>query len=161
MKTDQEFEDVRRLLKLKRHEKPPPRYFNDFSGQVIARLRAGVSDDRDELAEGVEWQNSWSQRLLRLFQSKPVFAGGFGAAVCLMLVAGVTLLENLDHQSPAMAAEKAVPDSTGSLPAFARGNSAFAATPSINPVAGTATNSIFDMLNNPVVTRVSWTPGSK
>ena len=39
--TNNNFEDLKRLLKLKRHEIPPPGYFNHFSGDVISRIRDG------------------------------------------------------------------------------------------------------------------------
>jgi hypothetical protein len=35
------FESLQALLRLKRYEQPPPRFFNEFSGNVIARIQAG------------------------------------------------------------------------------------------------------------------------
>ena len=36
-----DFESLQKLLHLKRYEQPHPRYFNEFSGHVIARLQSG------------------------------------------------------------------------------------------------------------------------
>ena len=34
------FESLRTLLRVKRYEQPPPRYFNDFSSRIISRIEA-------------------------------------------------------------------------------------------------------------------------
>src|ERR1051326_8949810 len=75
------FEALRRLLALKRHEVPPPGYFDKFSREVIARIKAG--DDGERKPEG------WIHRLWAALEAKPIFAGAFGAAVCTVLVSGI------------------------------------------------------------------------
>jgi hypothetical protein len=99
MSADQEsFEQLRRLLALKRYEQPHPKYFNDFSQQVIARLRDG------ERVEDTALENVfWLQRLWSLFETKPVFAGAFGAFACAVLVGGCIYSESADLSQSAAA----------------------------------------------------------
>jgi hypothetical protein len=88
---EKNFEPLRRLLALKRYEQPPPRYFNDFSQQVLGRIRAG-----DKGQAGTErwfWEVAWLQRLWGTFETNPVLAGAFGAAICALLVSGVIYSE--------------------------------------------------------------------
>ena len=83
------FEQLRRLLKLKRYEQPPPRYFTDFSSQVIARIERGERGDGHALAGRMLWEAPWLQRIWAAFEAKPVLAGAFGVAVCATLITGV------------------------------------------------------------------------
>jgi len=96
------FDSLRQLLALKRHEIPPPGYFHGFSRNVIVRIKAG--ENGEEL--GVE--NSWLKRFLGMFDVKPVFAGAFGTAVCAFLISGIVSSE----QTPVMAGAT-VPDNSG------------------------------------------------
>jgi hypothetical protein len=83
---ENDFEALRRLLALKRHEVPPPGYFEDFSGRVIGRIRAG---------EAVQ-QLPWLLRLLHAFESKPAYPVAFASALCTLLLFGIVSVE----QSP-------------------------------------------------------------
>jgi len=82
------FDPLRRLLTLKRHEAPPPRYFNDFSSQVINRIKAGERGESIGVA-GLFGLSAWLQRIWAAFESRPVVTGIFGAAVCGLLVSGI------------------------------------------------------------------------
>jgi hypothetical protein len=85
---ENDFEMLRRLLALKRHETPPPGYFNRFSGEVIARIRAG---------ETSESAGDWLSKLLQAFEFKPAFTGAFACAlVLLLLVFGIVFAERPD-----------------------------------------------------------------
>ena len=111
----QNFESLRRLLALKRHEVPPPGYFNNFSRQVIARIRASEAEDSASLWEhllaGVPWLLNWLQSL----ETKPAFAGSFATALCVLLVFGAVMAQRPETAAQAFlqpAAREAVPFST-------------------------------------------------
>lgn len=82
------FDSLRRLMALKRHEVPPPGYFNRFSRDVMARIKAGDTGD----AVGADLP--WVQRVFGMFELKPMFAGAFGMTVCALLISGVVSVES-------------------------------------------------------------------
>jgi hypothetical protein len=68
MSSDQnEFEGLRRLLALKRHEQPPPGYFNRLPGQIMARIER-------------EGKLSFWERFVEGFSFRPAFAYSFALA---------------------------------------------------------------------------------
>jgi hypothetical protein len=90
MKPDSEnFQDLRRLLRLKRYEQPPPGYFNGFSRQVIARIQAGESGAAPSVWQQLLGTSSWLPHLWESLGAKPILAGAFGVAICSVLIAGV------------------------------------------------------------------------
>jgi len=80
---NQDFEALRRLLALKRHEVPPPGYFEDFSSNVIARIRASEAVRR----------TPWLLRLLQAFESRPAYPVSFASALCLLLLFGIVSVQ--------------------------------------------------------------------
>lgn len=70
---------VQALLSLKRHEVPPPRFFNEFSGQVIARLEAP-----EQTAP-----KTWLQRLGLDFDLQPAMVCALGMVVSALFLFGI------------------------------------------------------------------------
>ena len=166
MNPDQhDFEALRRLLKLKRHEKPPPRYFNDFSGQVIARIRVGASEGSNQAADHLEPSGSLFQQLIALFQSKPIFAGALGAAACGLLFWGAISSEQVQPILPSTGQAGAeITRSSGSelSPALGFGSLAgnsLLGSSSTNPLPAHS-GSIFDLIV-PEAQPASFQPGQK
>ncbi len=96
------FESLRRLLALKRHEMPPPGYFNNFSRQVIGRIRAGEAGARSGLSDRESGSMPWFLRLFQSIESKPVFAGGFATALCGLLLFGAVMAQRPETISQAL-----------------------------------------------------------
>lgn len=79
-----DFEKLRHLLALKRHENPPPGYFRDFSRRVLTQLETEEARERQ----------SWLGRLTELFQTRPAISWSFCMATGLVVIAATTLFEN-------------------------------------------------------------------
>ncbi len=90
------FESLRRLLALKRHETPPPGYFETFSAAVTARIRAGEGSAAGRQAIELRWLF----RLLSTFEAKPAFAGAFASALCMLLLLGIVFAERSSDVVP-------------------------------------------------------------
>ncbi len=73
--SDNDSKRVQTLLRVKRYEQPPPRYFNEFSGRVIARIERG------------EARTSWWERFG--FDLRPALAAATGVFACALVVYGV------------------------------------------------------------------------
>src|ERR1043165_5033441 len=87
-----DFEQLRKLLALKRHEVPPPGYFHSFSDKVIARLQTPEPVGKP----------TWLQLLGLDFDFRPAFLCGAGVAVCALLSVGIIAATQLDSRSTAM-----------------------------------------------------------
>ena len=79
MSSPENFDSLEKLLRLKRHEQPPPRFFNEFSGRVISRIERG------------EARVSWWERFG--FDLRPALAAGAGLVACGLIVYGVATTE--------------------------------------------------------------------
>src|SRR4029079_3093698 len=92
------FEQLRRLLALKRHEQPPPGYFNSFSREVCARIQAGEratdSSLLGRLSDLFLLQPFWGS-----LGTQPILAGVVGIGACVFLLAGIISTEKMDIES--------------------------------------------------------------
>lgn len=76
---EENLDGLRKLLSLKQHEQPPPGYFEDLSGKIIARIEAG------------EAQPAWWQGLLPGWINHPVLVGAYGILAATLVLAGIQL----------------------------------------------------------------------
>lgn len=96
---NQNFGELKRLLKLKQHEVPPPGYFNGFSGMVVSRIQAGEAREARSAVKRLADDAPWILRFLRFFEASPGVVGGFATSLCLLLIFGVVITEHTDTAS--------------------------------------------------------------
>jgi hypothetical protein len=123
----EDFDRLRKLLELKRHEQPPPGYFNRLPNQIMARIAAG------------EGQSTFWERFIPRFTFKPALAYAIGLATCAVVAFGVYYTSNLPVNNTAPGAVNSVTASqqpiltSPSMPTLAAQN-ASATVNSTNPV---------------------------
>jgi hypothetical protein len=144
------FDALRRLLQLKRHEQPPPGFYDDFPRQVIRRIQAR------EDSTGVHWLVALWQTLT----ARPVLSTAAAFSCCALMVAGLLYSYNL-KPDPAVAGDSGLAGIPGVTPAQkpAQGqgfyneflNAQTEMRSSTNPVTGTtAPPSLFGPIVLPV-----------
>lgn len=83
------FEDLRRLLAVKRHEQPPPGYFDRLSITIMTRIRDGAAESRLSFRQRLFAEAPWLQQLWATFEHRPIFAGACSFAACGLVAAAV------------------------------------------------------------------------
>jgi len=81
----EDFEELRKLLKVKRYEQPPPGFFNGFSARVITRLE---KESEPGILDRLAGIFPWLKSVFRLLEQNPIGAGIFGVGVCGLVLSG-------------------------------------------------------------------------
>ena len=100
----EDFDALRKLLALKRHETPPPGYFDRLPREIHVRLAATRQPQALRESRRAESSN-WLASLLRLVESRPSFVGAFGAAVCGLILVGIVYSHQRDEPAPTIMPE--------------------------------------------------------
>src|SRR5581483_2218230 len=82
-----EHDDIHALLRLKKHEQPPPGYFEDFLAEFQRR-------QREEMLRRSVWQIAWD-RLQAFFETDRAGAFGYTAATAAVFIFGAVAALNI------------------------------------------------------------------
>lgn len=89
----EDFDQLRKLLKIKTHEQPPPGYFDHLAGRVMHRL------ENERRTGDFGFKFSWLKRLQHALAANPISAGILGVCGVFMVV-----VANYDFQYTGAAA---------------------------------------------------------
>jgi len=167
--TNNNFDELKRLLKLKQHEVPPPGYFNHLSGDIIGRIRTGESGGPQTFVERLQETSPFLLNFLRIFETRPGVVGGFATSMCLLLLLGVVFMDHSDTavsaggSTPLLSAQ-ATPDAVSDLAstvALAPSDNSGGITVSTNPVVSLQpATGLFGQQQNPLLQDASFGAGS-
>lgn len=126
------FDNLQKLLKLKRHEQPPPGYFNNFSLKILYRIES--EEDRNP-------DTAWIRKFFAILETNPIAAGLFGISVCSLLISGIAYSQY--QPAPAGIAASSVNMDLADAGVIGRGTDlskvshADSVAPSVNPMFST------------------------
>jgi len=142
---NENFDKLTKLLALKKHELPPPGYFNKLPGEVVSRIRADRARQNLNAASKLEAEAPWLMKFWRTLAGKPVFAVSFGTAICALMLSAIFFSEKPPEQPGFAGTRNAV-----SLPVVAAAPVGAGGEESL--LANTATNqnppNLFEMISN-------------
>ena len=99
------FESLRQLLALKKHEVPPPGYFNRFSHRVIHELESESRlTDSERFFVTVPWLFRWVSAM----QARPALVGTVATGIFVLMAIGLIVADRPDS-SPEVAASAMTP----------------------------------------------------
>lgn len=90
---NENFDKLKTLLTLKRHELPPPGYFNKLPREVVSRIRAERAANNMDAMTKLKVEAPWLMKFWLTLQGKPIFAVSFGTAVCALMLAAIFFAE--------------------------------------------------------------------
>ena len=85
----QDFQKLRHLLALKRHEQPPPGYFHYLPDKVAMRI------ERGDLSE----HSTWWEWLVEKLDARPVLAGVYAFAISGLMLLGFKLSQDVQSEA--------------------------------------------------------------
>ena len=99
---NKEFEALRQLLALKRHEVPPPGYYDSFHARVARRIR--MVDHMEEHGDDEQFKKiaPWLFSFLNLAQQRPGLMWASAVAAFVIFAAGIVYL-NRPEEAPVVA----------------------------------------------------------
>ena len=96
-----EFAELKLLLKVKRHEVPPPGYMRGFSSEVMARIKgqAETGGSQSFWAQFQDGADVWG-KYLHVLRVRPGVIGAFATTACLFLLVSVLVLNHSESEQP-------------------------------------------------------------
>ena len=167
------FQDLKKLLKLKRHEIPPPGYFNGFSDNVVSRIRGGEAGGYGSFFERLQDDSPLLANFLAVFHAKPGIVGALATCACLMVLFTVAITDRSESASPEMPSGLASVQSSDSSAGASPTMVSTTATPLAAPIGGGITVSsnpivslqpvatLFGAQQNPLFQNVNFAPPSQ